>query len=51
MPAATPPERPSGSDLLLYELATGTELNVGNVSEFAFNKKGDSLAWIIDAAG
>ncbi len=47
--AATPPERPSGSDLLLYDLSGGTELNVGNVSEFAFNKKGDSLAWIIDA--
>ena len=46
---ATPPERPSGSDLLLYDLAGGTESNVGNVSEFAFNKKGDSLAWVIDA--
>src|SRR5581483_3653730 len=46
---ATPPERPSGSDLLLYELATGNERNVGNVSEFSFNKKGDGLAWIIDA--
>ncbi len=46
---ATPPERPSGSDLLLYDLAGGSEMNVGNVSEFAFNKKGDALAWIIDA--
>ncbi len=48
-PGATPPERPSGSDLLLYDLSAGTESNVGNVSEFAFNKKGDSLAWVIDA--
>jgi len=46
---ATPPERPSGSDLLLYSLANGTEMNVGNVSEFAFDKRGDWLAWAIDA--
>jgi dienelactone hydrolase len=46
---ATPPERPSGSDLLLYELATGSEMSVGNVAEFAFDKKGDYLAWIVDA--
>ena len=46
---ATPPERPSGSDLLLYDLAAGSEMNVGNVSEFAFDKKGDWLAWTIDA--
>jgi dipeptidyl aminopeptidase/acylaminoacyl peptidase len=46
---AKPPERPAGSDLLLYELATGNELNIGNVSEFAFDKPGDWLAWITDA--
>ncbi len=46
---ATPPERPSGSDLLLYDLATGSEMSVGNVSEFAFDKKGDYFAWIVDA--
>lgn len=42
-------DRPSGSDLLLYELGTGTETNVGNVGEFAFDKQGDWLAWTIDA--
>jgi dipeptidyl aminopeptidase/acylaminoacyl peptidase len=46
----TPPERPSGSDLLLYELATGDELNIGNVSDFAFDKHGDWFAYVIDAA-
>ncbi|HWC99744.1 MAG TPA: prolyl oligopeptidase family serine peptidase [Candidatus Sulfopaludibacter sp.] len=46
---ATPPERPTGSDVLLYDLTTGNETNLGNVSEFSFNKKGDHLAWIIDA--
>jgi dienelactone hydrolase len=42
-------DRPTGSDLLLYELATGNELNVGNVADFAFDKKGDFLAYTIDA--
>jgi dipeptidyl aminopeptidase/acylaminoacyl peptidase len=42
-------DRPLGSDLLLYELASGSELNLGNVSEFAFDKKGDWLACLIDA--
>jgi dipeptidyl aminopeptidase/acylaminoacyl peptidase len=49
--AATPvADRPSGSDLLLYEPATGAEMNIGNVSDFAFNKSGDYLAMIVDAA-
>ncbi|MBS1790296.1 MAG: S9 family peptidase [Acidobacteria bacterium] len=47
--SATAPERATGSDLLLYELATGNELNIGNVADFAFTKKGDWLAWTIDA--
>lgn len=41
--------RPSGSDLILHELATGNELNFGNVAEFSFDKKGDWLVWIVDA--
>lgn len=52
-PAASgaPPadDRPTGSDLILRDLASGTDLNLGNVSEFAFDKKGDWLAWLIDA--
>ncbi len=43
-------DRPTGSDLLLYDLGTASELNLGNVSEFAFDKKGDWLACLIDAA-
>ncbi len=46
---APAPDRATGSDLLLYELATGNELNVGNVAEFSFNKKGNFLAYAIDA--
>jgi dipeptidyl aminopeptidase/acylaminoacyl peptidase len=50
LPSGAPAtDKPAGSDLILYELATGNELNVGNVSDFSFNKKGDWLAWVIDA--
>ncbi len=41
--------RPRGTDLILRELKTGTEINVGNVSEFNFNKSGKYLALVIDA--
>jgi dipeptidyl aminopeptidase/acylaminoacyl peptidase len=39
----------SGSDVILYELSTGQQLNIGNVSEFSFDKNGQWLAWIVDA--
>ncbi|MCK4644799.1 MAG: S9 family peptidase [Candidatus Aminicenantes bacterium] len=42
-------EKWSGSDLILHELASSKELNIGNVSAFAFDKKGRWLAWIVDA--
>jgi dipeptidyl aminopeptidase/acylaminoacyl peptidase len=48
-PGAPPDDKPTGSDLILYEMATGNEMNVGNVSDFSFDKKGNYLAWIIDA--
>ena len=38
-----------GSDMILHQLTSGDELSIGNVSEFAFDKKGKWLAWIIDA--
>ena len=41
----------SGSDLVLRELAAGKELLFGNVAEFAFDKKGQWLAMLIDAVG
>lgn len=41
----------SGSDLLLRELASGLEVNIGNVGEYAFDKSGARLALIIDAQG
>lgn len=43
------PERPTGSDLILLELSTSSELNFGNVSDFSFSKNGETLVWLIDA--
>ena len=40
-----------GGDLLLRDLTTGKELSLGNVAEFAFDKKGDLLALVIDVQG
>jgi hypothetical protein len=56
-PAATAPppapgkpdDKPQGSDLILLDLASGTELSLGNVSDFAFDKPGNWLAWTVDA--
>jgi len=41
----------TGSDLLVRELATAKEVNIGNVAEFAFDKAGGRLALLIDAQG
>ncbi|WP_316819619.1 S9 family peptidase [Pedobacter gandavensis] len=40
-----------GTDLLLYQLNTKKNFNLGNVSEYSFNKAGTLLAYIIDANG
>jgi dipeptidyl aminopeptidase/acylaminoacyl peptidase len=45
----TSSDRPRGADLILRELATGSELSVGNVSDFAFTRDGRLLALTIDA--
>ncbi len=50
--AARPPAQ--GTDLLLRELATGQQIVIGNVSDFAFDKNGRFLAWTVgtvDKAG
>lgn len=44
-------EKWSGSDLILYDLNQKSEINIGNVAEFTFDKKGNYLAWIVDAQG
>jgi dipeptidyl aminopeptidase/acylaminoacyl peptidase len=50
-PAAGAPadDRPQGADLIIHGLRTEGDLNIGNVSDFAFDKKGNWLAWLIDA--
>ncbi|MCK7559815.1 hypothetical protein MKQ70_34700 [Chitinophaga sedimenti] len=45
------PDAPAGSDLLIVELSSGKSQNIGNVSEYSFNKAGNLLAYTIDAAG
>ena len=39
----------SGTDLILRDLASGAVVNMGNVADFGFNKKGTHLAFIVDA--
>jgi dienelactone hydrolase len=39
-----------GSDLLIHHLNTSKSQNMGNVSEFGFNKSGSHLAYVVDAA-
>ena len=41
--------RPDGTDLILYHLANGEAVNVGNVAEFGFDDAGEWLAYTIDA--
>lgn len=41
----------SGTDLVLHDLATGADLVLGNVADFDFDKKGNWLVMLIDAAG
>jgi len=47
----TPTPAHSGTDLVIRDLSAGTDLTLGNVSEFAFNKKGTWLVMLIDSAG
>ncbi|MBD3414790.1 MAG: prolyl oligopeptidase family serine peptidase [Candidatus Aminicenantes bacterium] len=44
-------EKWKGTDLVLQNLETSSQLNLGNVAEFAFDKKGRWLATIIDTKG
>ena len=40
-----------GSDLLLYNLITKKSYNLGNISDYKFNKSGQYLAYTVDANG
>ncbi len=50
-PAAAPTGPSTGSDLVLYELATGTDFVLGNVADFEFDKQGAWMVTVIDATG
>jgi dienelactone hydrolase len=52
-PGGPPPATPSasGADLVLRDLATGTDFVLGNVADYDFDKKGDWLVTVIDASG
>lgn len=49
-PSGPNADGPKGSDLLLFDLASAKTQNLGNISEYSFNKKGDWLALTVDAA-
>ncbi|WIO73743.1 prolyl oligopeptidase family serine peptidase [Porticoccaceae bacterium LTM1] len=47
-----PSEEPaSGRDLILHNLDSDVQINIGNVSEFAFDEEGENIAWIVDSEG
>lgn len=39
----------SGTDMLIRDLESGSLMNIGNVSQYKFNRRGSHLAYIIDA--
>ncbi len=41
-------DRSRGADLILQQLATGTQMNIGNVAAYEFDKSGLRLAWVVD---
>ena len=47
--AASASGRTEGADLLLYNLTSGSTINVGNVGDFGFDESGSYLAYTIDA--
>lgn len=49
-PVAANPNAPRGADVVLHDLATGRSQLLGSVGDIAFNKKGDLLAYTVDAA-
>ena len=47
---AAAPEGPRGVDVILLDLRTGRHQLLGSVGDIAFSKKGDLLAYTVDAA-
>jgi dienelactone hydrolase len=47
---AAEPTGPRGSDVIVHDLTTGHDQLLGSVGEISFNKKGDLLAYTVDAS-
>src|SRR5207302_7419423 len=47
--AVTEPTGPRGADVILHDLSTGRDQLLGSVGDISFNKKGDLLAYTVDA--
>lgn len=47
---ADPKAEFNGTDLILHNLSKNTDLNLGNVDSFAFNKPGTQMAYTVSAA-
>ena len=47
---APPANSDHGTDAILYDYSTGRSQFLGSVNDAAFNRKGDLLAWTVDAA-
>ncbi|MGH9486277.1 MAG: S9 family peptidase [Terriglobales bacterium] len=48
-PEDTPESDPKGYDVILRQLSTGAEFNLGHVGEFAFDRQGRYLAYTVSA--
>ena len=48
--AAAEPTGPRGADVILHDLVSGRDQLLGSVGDISFNKKGDLLAYTVDAA-
>lgn len=44
-----PKAKHAGTDLIIRNLSTGANMNIGNVGQFGFNKPGTHLAYTVDA--
>ena len=47
--AAPDPNAPRGSDVIVHDLVTGHDQLLGSVGDISFNKRGDLLAYTVDA--
>jgi dipeptidyl aminopeptidase/acylaminoacyl peptidase len=49
--AGAAPAAPTGADLIVRDMASGADRNIGNVNQFEFDDSGKLLAYTLDAPG